>query len=190
MDKVALVSRVGLVGALQAGAFDASGQSGPVITKVSELENDKGYITQADVSGVTKTSQLINDKGYATLADVSAVVPASTNNTFVMLYPNGTEANPATLTKGQRIEVPSPFPAGSQFWPILELKINGKWSEPGYIYASGGYGCLARQLEDLVVVMSGSAAIATTPFNTLNANTTYSGNLDNLPYRVKVIRLS
>lgn len=177
MDKVGLVSRVGLVGAIQAGAFDSSGQSGPLITKVSELQNDKGFITQADISSVTKTSQLTNDSGF-------------TNNAFVMLYPNGTEASPALLTKGQRIEVASPFPAGSQFWPILELKINGKWSEPGYIYASGGYGCLARQLEDLVVVMSGSASIATTPFNTLNANTTYSGNLDNLPYRVKVIRLS
>lgn len=169
MDKVALVSKVGLVGALQAGAFSDSESSGPAITKVSELENDKGYTT---------------------LADVSAVVPASTNNTFVMLYPNGTEANPATLTKGQRIEVPSPFPAGSQFWPILELKINNMWSEVGFIYASGGYGCVARQFGDLIVVMSGSAAIATTPFNTLNPNNTYSGNLDNLPYRVKVIRLS
>lgn len=169
MDKVALVSRVGLVGALQAGAFDASGSSSPDVTKVSELENDKGYTT---------------------LADVSAVVPASTNNTFVMLYPNGTEASPATLTKGQRIEVASPFPAGSQFWPILELKINNMWSEVGFIYASGGYGCVARQFGDLIVVMSGSAAIATSPYNTLNPNTTYSGNLDNLPYRVKVIRLS
>ena len=177
MDKVALVSRVGLIGALQAGAFDASGHSNPGVSKASELVNDVGFITQADVSTVTKTSQLQNDSGF-------------TNNAFVMLYPNGTEANPATLTKGQRIEVPSPFPPGSQFWPILELKINGMWSEVGYIYASGGYGCVARQLGDLVVVMSGSAAIATTPFNTLNPNTTYSGNLDNLPYRVKVIRLS
>lgn len=177
MDKVALVSRVGLVGALQAGAFDASGHSNPGVSKASELVNDVGFITQADVSTVTKTSELQNDSGF-------------TNNAFIMLYPNGTEANPATLTKGQRIEVPSPFPAGSQFWPILELKINGMWSESGFIYASGGYGCVARQLGDLIVVMSGSAAIATTPFNTLNANTTYSGNLDNLPYRVKVIRLS
>lgn len=169
MDKVSLVSRVGLVGALQAGAFDVSGSSGPKVTKVSELENDKGYTT---------------------LADVSAVIPASTNNTFVMLYPNGTEASPALLTKAQRIEVPSPFPAGSQFWPILELKINNQWGEIGFIYASGGYGCVARQLGDFIVIMSGSAAIATTPFNTLNPNNTYSGNLDNLPYRVKVIRLS
>lgn len=177
MDKVALVSRVGLVGALQAGAFDASASSAPSVSKVSELVNDKGFITQADVSTVTKNSQLQNDSGF-------------TNNAFVMLYPNGTEAAPATLTKGQRIEVPSPFPSGSQFWPILELKINGMWSEIGYIYASGGYGCVARQFGDLIVVMSGSAAIATSPYNTLNPNTTYSGNLDNLPYRVKVIRLS
>jgi len=176
MDKVALVSRVGLVGALQAGAFDASGHSNPVVSKASELVNDVGFITQADVSTVTKTSQLQNDSGF-------------TNNAFVMLYPNGTEAAPATLTKGQRIEIPSPFPSGSQFWPILELKINGMWSDVGYIYASGGYGCVARQFGDLIVVMSGSAAIATTPYNTLNPNTTYSGNLDNLPYRVKVIRL-
>lgn len=177
MDKVALVSRVGLVGALQAGAFDASGHSNTGVSKASELVNDVGFITQADVSSVTKTSQLQNDSGF-------------TNNAFVMLYPNGTEATPATLTKGQRIEVPSPFPAGSQFWPILELKINGMWSEVGFIYASGGYGCVARQFGDLIVVMSGSAAIATSPYNTLNPNTTYSGNLDNLPYRVKVIRLS
>ena len=177
MDKVALVSRVGLVGALQAGAFDASGSSGPSVSKASELVNDVGFITQADVSTVTKTSQLTNDSGF-------------TNNAFVMLYPSGTEAVPATLTKGQRIEVPSPFPAGSQFWPILELKINNMWSEVGFIYASGGYGCVARQFGDLIVVMSGSAAIATSPYNTLNPNTTYSGNLDNLPYRVKVIRLS
>lgn len=178
MDKVSLVSRVGLVGAIQAGAFEGGGNSDvEVPTKLSELQNDEGFITQADVSTVTKTSQLTNDSGF-------------TNNAFVMLYPNGTEAAPATLTKGQRIEVPSPFPAGSQFWPILELKINNMWSEVGFIYASGGYGCVARQFGDLIIVMSGSAAIATSPYNTLNPNTTYSGNLDNLPYRVKVIRLS
>lgn len=42
-------------------------------TKTSELTNDSGFITEADIPTVpTKTSQLTNDSGYITSADVPA----------------------------------------------------------------------------------------------------------------------
>ena len=49
--------------------------------KVSELINDTGFITNADISIPTKTSQLTNDSGFITNADIPTKTSQLTNDT-------------------------------------------------------------------------------------------------------------
>lgn len=66
------------------GCFDAELlQGAPIVipNKLSQLENDVGFITLADIPPIpTKTSELINDSGFITLASVPTELSAFTND--------------------------------------------------------------------------------------------------------------
>lgn len=68
-----------------------------------------------------------------------AVTAASLKNRFntVVLYPNGTEASPPTLTANQRIVIDNPFP-GRPVVAQVEVFANGIWAEPYFMAAPYG----------------------------------------------------
>lgn len=61
----------------------------PIPTQISELTNDVGYITINDIPPIpNKTSDLINDSGYITIADVPTKTSELTNDSGFITSPN------------------------------------------------------------------------------------------------------
>lgn len=67
---------------------------GSSVTKVSELENDAGYITANDIPEVevpTKVSELTNDSGYQTAANVNSLIKNANILTSQLTNSNGVD---------------------------------------------------------------------------------------------------
>ncbi len=109
-----------------------------------------------------------------------------------IIYPEGTEENPPTISKNQRIIIENPYP-GHTLYLIAQIQIEGLWCETGFIYnGAGGMGVKPTQLQgegvDKIIIQSGSVS--------LKAYSNNSGdgfgkniNADSAPYRLKVICL-
>lgn len=116
---------------------------------------------------------------------------SSTKLQSTILYPNGTEENPATITKNQRIEIENPY-KGHNVYAVVQIYYNNVWGETGFAYASGGFGVKATQIQgdniDKIVVQSGNSSIvglSTSTGNGFNNN----NNPNSAPFRVKVFCL-
>ena len=108
-----------------------------------------------------------------------------------ILYPNGTEENPATITNNQRIEIENPY-KGHNVYAVAEIYFNNVWGETGFVYESGAYGIKATQIQgdniDKIVVQSGGTCVMTWSSSTGNGFNN-SENIVSAPFRVKVFCL-
>ena len=110
---------------------------------------------------------------------------------YVMLYPNGTPAAPATIAANSRVLVDNPFP-GAPVIPIAEVLFNGIWSDPGFLFGSGaGYGTKASKVDvgDKIAIQTGSLQVLAASAQAgggHNATVNASGPL---PYRLRVWRI-
>ena len=107
------------------------------------------------------------------------------------IYPEGTEQNPPTISKNQRIEIENPYP-GHTLYLIVQIQIEGLWCETGFIYSTMGYGVKATQLQgdgvDKIVIQSGSGALKAYSSNS-GDGFGYNSNPNSAPYRLKIVCL-
>ncbi len=106
-----------------------------------------------DIIGKSTIADILTYLGLGTAAEIDvatnaevitgtankAVTAASLKNRFntVVLYPNGTESAPPTLTANQRIVIDNPFP-GRPVVAQVEVFANGIWAEPYFMVAPYG----------------------------------------------------
>lgn len=118
-------------------------------------------------------------------SDAAAAVDAKTD--FAIIYPNGgSEGSPANISINQRFLSANPFP-GFRVQCEAQVFYSGQWGNTGFMYAGGGYGVKALQLnDDQIVVQSGGTNLmaaspdAGTPFGNS------AGVSGPLPFRVLV----
>lgn len=144
-----------------------------------------GYVID---SGEADLQQLITENANLA-ARLSLLESYQQAKKFTIIYPNdGTEENPAKIALSSRYTMANPF-SGFKVICIAEVLINDNWGETGWIYANGGMGVMASQLNDDIIIQAGSAAIASQPTNS-GAPVTFSGNwVQATPCRVKVWRV-
>lgn len=119
------------------GCFDVDlWQGAPIMVpnKLSQLENDVGFITLADIPPIpTKTSELINDSGFITLASVPTKLSAFTNDVGYITIndiPPIPEISEADITNGTSsisglISGRRAKQAVETFAPVTDVKVNG-----------------------------------------------------------------
>lgn len=116
---------------------------------------------------------------------------SSTKLQSTILYPNGTEENPATITKNQRIEIENPY-KGHNVYAVVQIYYNNVWGETGFIYGGGSNGVKATQIQgdniDKIVVQSGGICVMTWSSSSGNGFNN-SENIVSAPFRVKVFCL-
>lgn len=109
-----------------------------------------------------------------------------------ILYPNGTEENPAIITNNQRIEIENPY-KGHNVYAVAEIYFNNVWGETGFVYEGGSHGVKATQIQgdniDKIVVQSGVICVMTWSSSAGNGFNTNSNNIISAPFRVKVFCL-
>ena len=130
-----------------------------------------------------------------------AVTAASLKNRFntVVLYPNGTEASPPTLTANQRIVIDNPFP-GRPVVAQVEVMVNGIWAEPYFMAAPYGNsgpaaGATPSYLyeTDKIVIQTGNdgvlyrSSISGSAHNLSGGGDAFGGSIfTSAPYRLRV----
>ena len=117
---------------------------------------------------------------------------SSTKLQSTILYPNGTEENPAIITNNQRIEIENPY-KGHNVYAVAEIYFNNVWGETGFVYEGGSHGVKATQIQgdniDKIVVQSGVICVMTWSSSAGNGFNTNSNNIISAPFRVKVFCL-
>ena len=96
--------------------------------KVSELINDTGFITNADISIPSKTSQLTNDTGFITNADIS--IPTKTSQ---LTNDTGFITNAAIPTKTSQLTNDSGFITNA----AIPTKTSQLTNDSGFITNAG-----------------------------------------------------
>lgn len=130
-----------------------------------------------------------------------AVTAASLKNRFntVVLYPNGTEHSPPTLTANQRIVIDNPFP-GRPVVAQVEVFANGIWAEPYFMAAPYGNsgpaaGATPSYLyeTDKIVIQTGNdgvlyrSSISGSAHNLSGGGDAFGGSIfTSKPYRLRV----
>ncbi|MET4733932.1 hypothetical protein ABIE64_002661 [Thalassospira sp. MBR-102] len=153
-------------------------------------------ILTSGAEGVSKSGDLMEGPlrlaGDAVLEDEAVTkrqldaVDAKTD--FTIIYPNGgSEVSPANVVSPNRYVEANPF-ADSRVNCRVEVFVGGVWADPGwaYITGNGGYGVVAGQVEDQIIVQTGSSAcVGTSP--TCGGLHGYGGaGLTSVPCRVLV----
>ena len=101
--------------------------------KASTQQLTDGLAGKLDKNGGTLTGPLIlagdatDPKGAVTKQQLEA------HQKFVILYPEGTEAAPATLGVNQRKTIANPFP-GRRIAAIVEILLSGNWGATTWIF--------------------------------------------------------
>ncbi|MFU0923316.1 hypothetical protein [Kluyvera sichuanensis] len=97
-----------------------------------------GVLTKLGLGTAAKIEVATNDEVITGTAN-KAVTAAALKNRFntVILYPNGTEAAPPTLTANQRIVIDNPFP-GRPVVAQVEVLANSIWAAPYFMTAPSG----------------------------------------------------
>ncbi|WP_251362959.1 hypothetical protein [Escherichia coli] len=122
--------------------------TGPKAAALADLTAfAREILAQTDAAGVLTKLGLgtAAEIDVATNAEVitgiedKAVTAASLKNRFntVVLYPNGTEASPPTLTANQRIVIDNPFP-GRPVVAQVEVFANNIWAAPYFMSTPQG----------------------------------------------------
>lgn len=117
-------------------------------------------------------------------------ISATRENTgkTTILYPDGTEQEPAILNPNQRIEIDNPYP-GHRVYCVAEFYINEHWGDTGFvIYNSYGYGTSASQLTgkdyDKIIVQSGNSHVVIN--SEQGGGSLGTNDVSSAPYRVVV----
>lgn len=97
-------------------------------------------------------------KTYADDVSQAAADAVDAKTDFTIVYPNGgSEGSPANISINQRFTSDNPFP-GFRVQCEAQVLFAGQWGGTGFMYAGGGYGVKALQLnDDQIVVQSGGA---------------------------------
>ena len=130
-----------------------------------------------------------------------AVTAATLKNRFntVVLYPNGTEHSPPTLTANQRIVIDNPFP-GRPVVAQVEVFANGIWAEPYFMAAPyGNSGPVAGATPsylyetDKIVIQTGNdgvlyrSTVSGSAHNLTGGGDAFGGSIfTSEPYRLRV----
>lgn len=165
--------------------------------------------------GRSDAAGVLSDLGLGTAAEIDvatnaevitgtankAVTAASLKNRFntVVLYPNGTESAPPTLTANQRIVIDNPFP-GRPVVAQVEVFANGIWAEPYFMAAPYGNsgpaaGATPSYLyeTDKIVIQTGNdgvlyrSSISGSAHNLSGGGDAFGGSIfTSKPYRLRV----
>lgn len=120
----------------------------------------------------------------------------TTSADFTIIYPNGGSAtSPANIVNNTRYISDNPF-AGSHVVVVLELLMNGSWSDPGWDGNTGSgsatYGSTASQIlpSDKIITQTGTGGVATSSNLTGGGHgASFSTSPTTAPCRVKVWKL-
>lgn len=142
--------------------------------------------------GNADAAQLASD--YANLASRTTDLENwKAKERFKFIYPNGgTEENPANVEKNNRYIMDNPFP-NEQVICLAEIYVNGVWGQTGFIYSSsssGGFGTIASQVDNTIIIQTGSVAILATSRNSGSPHDSASNITVGAPCRIKVWRVS
>ena len=173
------------LGAVRIGANISVGPDGTISvaatpTKVSELTNDRGFVTQSSVP--TKVSELANDRGFVTQASVPTKISQLENDrgfvaariVQVCRVALEGESDPFTCTRFSAAEWR--FLYGGTLQYIRHLAASGRW-EFGFITGSGNYNVLDS--------VAGAADAAVVSFPT-GVTATFTEEADPVAYASQV----
>lgn len=118
--------------------------------------NQAGIARLATSEEVANTSVGVN---AIVTPDSLRFLPLGTYTPFTIIYPGGSEASPATINAGNRVIVPTPFPA-SELFCIAEVLISGVWGVSGWsMSGTSGVGVAANQMGESVVIQAGDGGV-------------------------------
>ena len=104
--------------------------SANVPTKTSDLQNDSGYITSADIPAIpTKTSELQNDSGFITAASVPTKTSELQNDSGFITAASLPTVNDATLTIQKNGTTIDTFTANSSTNKTVNIAVPTKTSD-------------------------------------------------------------
>lgn len=104
--------------------------SANVPTKTSDLQNDSGYITSADIPAIpTKTSELQNDSGFITAASVPTKTSELQNDSGFITSSDVPAVNDATLTIQKNGATVGTFTANSSTNKTVDIAVPTKTSD-------------------------------------------------------------
>jgi len=108
---------------------------------------------------------------------------------FTIIYPNGgSEASPANITINQRYTMPNPFP-GRIVACQIELYYGSVWGVISFTQVNAtasGVGAVAGQVNDTIIVQTGSGGLFGSSAGTGNLFSTAATGITTAPCRVKV----
>ena len=161
---------------------------------INMLMGENGIINKAQLAK-EKTNES-QEQEMENLKNLENEITTRTGESYTklqstILYPNGTEENPAILTNNQRIEIENPY-KGHNVYAVAEIYFNNVWGETGFVYEGGSNGVKATQIQgdniDKIVVQSGGICVMTWSSSSGNGFNN-SENIVSAPFRVKVFCL-
>lgn len=143
-----------------------------------------------DAKGIVQLSNAIDSNSENSAASSAAVkVIADKLPKMAILYPNGTETTPYVLKVNTRLVIENPFP-GHIVMCVAEIKFNDLWGDPKWLWAEGGQGVVATQLnDDSIVLQSGSHALSHAG-NRIGTPLPITTTISSAPVRIKVWRIT
>ncbi|HHH1141510.1 phage tail protein [Yersinia enterocolitica] len=161
--------------------FRASQAPGVLVAEENRMLNATGcYVIK--LAGAAFNEGQINALELATEITLltTRVTTLEAHQKFVILYPEGTEAAPATLGINQRKTIANPFP-GRRISVVLEVLYLGNWGATTWLYNSStalSSGALAHALG---VTAKDDNIIVQTAVQTLYTVSAYDGNPFGIP---------
>lgn len=172
----------------QAGLIDDKVISPSALASVTATQDRRGLI------------QIATDEEVASGVNATkAITPASLNihdqSKFIIIYPQGTEEAPPTISTNNRLIIDNPFDTDSIYCEV-EIFINNMWGAPGWVSTAGTgtyYGTRANYVQTLnkIIVQSayGGVGFRYSAFTGDPFGLTASGAIDNASFRIKVWRV-
>ncbi|HHH1341528.1 TPA: phage tail protein, partial [Yersinia enterocolitica] len=174
--------------------FDASKAIGVLVSDENRMLNATGCWV-IKLAGAAFNEGQINALELATEITLLAtrVTTLEAHQKFVILYPEGTEAAPATLGVNQRKTIANPFP-GRRITAIVEIFLSGKWGATTWIFNGSNNtssGALAHTIgptgtDESIIVQTANFTIYTVSTIEGNPFGITSGSAASAPFRVRV----
>ena len=148
------------------------------------------YVIKA-FDGQSQSSALIDITQYASALNQKLTENDIYGNNFTIIYPNnGSEQNPANITKNMRYVESNPFP-GYYVKCIVEIQHNGNWGNPEW-YDDPNYdtGVRANQLnDDDIIIQTGVSYLCICGDHSGTPLPNVSSQIATAPARVKVWKI-
>ncbi|EOZ3196066.1 phage tail protein, partial [Yersinia enterocolitica] len=174
--------------------FRASKSPGVLVSDENRMLNATGcYVIK--LAGAAFNEGQINALELSTQITLltTRVTTLEAHQKFVILYPEGTEAAPATLGVNQRKTIANPFP-GRRITAIVEIFVSGKWGATTWIFNGSNNtssGALAHTIgptgtDESIIVQMANFTIYTVSTIEGNPFGITSGSAASAPFRVRV----